>query len=160
MTEKGHRVVFFFLTLVNKIKKCSDHLSTHRASSPLLIMVSRKLGWKSIRKEGFVINVSMPLETLSLKCPCGYIKQDVVCLGEWHNYGQQILKFCGGLFILDWNGDDVTCRKCNKKAKVMEFHCSFCDKSTNIGVEYRVKGHTGRAVSMQMSVHKTVVLFN
>ena len=82
------------------------------------------------------------------------------CLGEWQNYGQRILKLCGGLFILDSNGDGVTCRKCNKKCNVIEFHCSFCDKITNIGVEYRVKGHTGRAVSMQMSVHKTVVFFN
>ena len=102
----------------------------------------------------------MPLETLSLKCPCGYIKHDVMCLGEWQNYGQRILKLCGGLFILDSNGDGVTCRKCNKTCNVIEFHCSFCDRTTNIGVEYRVKGHTGRAVSMQMSVHKTVVFFN
>ena len=61
---------------------------------------------------------------------------------------------------MDSNGDGVACRKCNRKSKVIEFHCSFCDKITNIGVEYRVKGRTGQAVSMQMSVHKTVVFFN
>lgn len=65
-----------------------------------------------------------------------------------------------GLFILDSNGDGVTCRKCNKKSNVIAFHCSFCDRTTNIGVEYRVNGRTGQAVSMQISVYKTVVFFN
>ena len=101
----------------------------------------------------------MPFETLSLKCPCGYIKHDVMCLGEWQN-SQQILKFCGGLFIVDSSGEGVSCRKCNKKATKIDFHCSFCDRKTIIGVEYRVKKSSGRAVSMQMSVHKTVVFFN
>lgn len=102
----------------------------------------------------------MPLETLSLKCPCGYIKHDVMCLGEFQSYSQRILKFCGGLFVVDSSGEGVTCRKCNKKAKEIEFHCSFCDRKTIIGVEYRVKKSSGRAVSMQISVHKTVVFFN
>ncbi|KAJ7360352.1 hypothetical protein OS493_016984 [Desmophyllum pertusum] len=102
----------------------------------------------------------MPLETLSLKCPCGYIKHDVMCLGTFQNYSERILKFCGGLFILDSSGEGVTCRKCNAKARKIEFHCSFCDRVAVIGVEYRVKANTGRAVSMQMSVHKTVVFSN
>lgn len=102
----------------------------------------------------------MPLETLSLKCPCGYIKHDVMCLGEWLDYDQRILKLCGGLFVVNSSGDGVTCRKCSKKCSEIEFYCSFCDRRTIIGVEYRVKKNSGRAVSMQMSVHKTMVFFN
>ena len=103
----------------------------------------------------------MPFDTLSLKCPCGYVKHDVMCLGERQNYGgQDLLKFCGGVFLVDSNGEGVTCRKCNKKSKMIEFHCSFCEKKTIIGVEYRVKKDTGCVFSMQMSVHKTLVFHN
>lgn len=61
---------------------------------------------------------------------------------------------------MDSSGQGVLCLKCNKRSKEIDFHCSFCDRRTVIGVEYRVKKSSGRAVSMQMSVHKTVVFFN
>ena len=102
----------------------------------------------------------MPFDTISLKCPCGYIKHDVACLGEWEDYHQQILNFCGGLFISDASGEGVVCRKCKRKVQEIRFNCPFCHRVTKIGVAYGVKASTGRAVYMQMSVHKTVVFFN
>ncbi|KAL9989071.1 hypothetical protein ACROYT_G003579 [Oculina patagonica] len=102
----------------------------------------------------------MPFDTISLKCCCGYIKHDVKCLGEWEDSDQRILRYCGGLFIPDASGEGVICRKCKRKTQEIRFNCPFCYRVTNIGVQYRVKANTGRAVYMQMSVHKTVVFFN
>lgn len=102
----------------------------------------------------------MPFDTISLKCPCGYIRHDVQCLGEWNDTNQGILKYCGGLFIQDASGEAVICRKCKHETREIRLSCPFCYKITNIGVAYRVKANTGRAVSMQMSVHKTMLFFN
>jgi len=102
----------------------------------------------------------MPFDTISLKCPCGYIRHDVQCLGEWNDTNQGILKYCGGLFIEDASGEAVICWKCKHETREIRLSCPFCYRITNIGVAYRVKANTGRPVSMQMSVHKTMLFFN
>lgn len=97
--------------------------------------------------------------TLSLKCPCGYIKHDVMHLGVFEEHKRKrLLDYCGGLWLVNASGaDGVSCKKCNLRASRIEFHCSFCDRITNIGVEERVAKRQGKVTIVQMSVHKTVV---
>lgn len=97
------------------------------------------------------------METLSLKCACGYIKHDVIHLGVWQNQPQKLLKFCGGLFSVDRAQDVVRCTKCPSTTTTIEFHCSFCDRVTIMPVKYRVAAGAGNVTTMQMSVHNTVV---
>ena len=99
----------------------------------------------------------MPGESLSLKCPCGYIKHDVIHLGLWENRDRRLLNFCGGLWIVNKEGSGATCKKCGTFVSQMEFFCAFCGKVTDIPVEYRAATSAGQAVIMQMSVHKAVV---
>lgn len=99
----------------------------------------------------------MSIETLSLKCSCGYIKHDVIHLGIWQDKESKLLKYCGGLFLVNRAGDCVSCKKCGTNVPTIEFHCAFCGKVTLIPVKYREAGQTGNAVILQMSVHKTVV---
>lgn len=99
----------------------------------------------------------MPGETLSLKCDCGYVKHDVMHLGPWENREKRLLRFCGGLFLVNQQGDGVTCKKCGEFAKEIEFFCAFCTKVTKIPVQYRLAATSGQATIVQMSVHKTVV---
>ena len=95
-------------------------------------------------------------ETLSLKCSCGYIKHDVMHLGVWQDSEQTMLKYCGGLFLID--GDDgVICKKCGIRSEGISFHCAFCSRVTVIPVKHRVAASAGRATTIQMSVHKTVI---
>ena len=98
------------------------------------------------------------VHTLSLKCPCGYIKHDVIHLGVWQDKEQRILQYCGGLFIIDDSGEAVTCKKCpTSNVKSIEFHCSFCNRVTVIGVQERVAKRSGKVSVMQLSIHKTFV---
>lgn len=99
----------------------------------------------------------MPGETLSLKCGCGYVKHDVMHLGLWENREERLLRFCGGLFLVNQQGDGVTCKRCGQFTKEIGFHCAFCTKVTQIPVQYRVAAISGQATIVQMSVHKTVV---
>ena len=99
----------------------------------------------------------MPGESLSLKCPCGYIKHDVIHLGAWEDRDRRILNFCGGIWIVNKEGSGATCKKCGLRISQLEFFCAFCGRVTDIPVQYRVAASAGRAVVMQMSVHKTVV---
>ena len=107
--------------------------------------------------------------TLSLKCPCGYVKHDVIHLGVFEQKGsKRLLDYCGGLFLINPGGDGVTCKKCNALTKMIDFHCAFCNRVSNIGVmlEQPVaakqptrQGGTEapRVTVVQMSVHQTVV---
>lgn len=95
--------------------------------------------------------------TLSLKCPCGYIKHDVVCLGRWHEREKRVLHYCGGLFLVNENGDGVTCKKCGAVTDTIEFFCAFCNKVTNISVEERLAKPAGRTMVVKMAVHDTVL---
>lgn len=99
----------------------------------------------------------MPGETLSLKCGCGYVKHDVIHLGPWENREKRLLKYCGGLFLVNQQGDGVTCKKCGVFSNQIEFFCAFCSKVTTIPVQYRLAAISGQATIVQMSVHKTVV---
>ena len=94
----------------------------------------------------------MPFDTISLKCPCGYIKHGIQCLGEWDASNQGMPKYCGGLFIQDASGEGVICRQCKRETREIRLSCPFCYRIPKIGVVYRVKANTGRAVSMQISV--------
>lgn len=89
--------------------------------------------------------------TLSLKCPCGYVKHDVMHLGVFEQHEKrQLLDSCwtilrsrGGLWIVNTGDGDgvslgVSYRKCGHRFKILQFHCSFCNRVTNIGVEERV----------------------
>ena len=95
--------------------------------------------------------------TLSLKCPCGYIKHDVMHLGIWKNHHDRLLKYCGGLFMVKDSGDAVVCKKCSDIAERIEFNCAFCGRVTIIGVQERVSERAGKTVVMELSIHKTVV---
>ena len=98
--------------------------------------------------------------TLSLKCPCGYIKHDVMHLGNFEQHkGRRLLDYCGGLFLVNANGDGVTCKKCGNRGRsnIIQFHCSFCNRVTNIGVQERIAKLEGRVTTVQMSVHTTAV---
>lgn len=97
------------------------------------------------------------IRTLSLKCPCGYIKHDVIHIGVYKDRENSLVKFCGGLFLIDSTKDVVTCRKCLTENSSIEFHCSFCDRKTVISVQERVQKSQGKVTVMQLSVHKTVV---
>lgn len=99
----------------------------------------------------------MPGETLSLKCPCGYIKHDVIHLGVWENKETRLLNYCGGLFLLNEGENGVSCKKCGTIATQIEFNCAFCGRVTQIPVEYGAAARRGQAIVVQMSVHKTVV---
>lgn len=103
------------------------------------------------------IIVTMPKETLSLKCVCGYIKHDIMHLGEWQCVGSCLLNYCGGLLQLNGTGDAVLCRKCSTTLTTVNFHCSFCDRVTDISVGYKTAEVEGRVTVMQMSVHKTIL---
>ena len=59
--------------------------------------------------------------------------------------------------MIDEDGKGVTCKKCRHKNDKTQFHCSFCNKTTIIPVQYRVANSSGNATVLQMSVHKTVV---
>ena len=84
--------------------------------------------------------------TLSLKCPCGYIKHDVMHLGTFEQHGKrQLLDYCGGLFMV------------KRDISIIRFHCAFCNRVTTMGVEYRVAKQVGKVAIIQMSVHETVV---
>ena len=99
----------------------------------------------------------MASETLSLKCPCGYVKHDVLHLGVWRDREHSLLNYCGGLFFMSGNVG-VACKKCKTFCETIEFHCAFCGRVTMIPVSDRVSAAAaGRAVTIQMSIHKTVV---
>ncbi len=97
----------------------------------------------------------MPQETLSLKCACGYIKNDIMHLGKWKQVGSSLLDYCGGLLQLNTTGDGVLCKKCSTTLKTVNFHCSFCDRVTDISVCYEAAKTDGKVTVVQMSVHKT-----
>ena len=99
----------------------------------------------------------MPGETLSLKCACGYVKHDVMHLGIWEDRESRLLRFCGGLFLVNQQGDGATCKKCGQFVNEVEFFCAFCGRVTMIPVQYRHAVRAGQATVVQMSVHKTVV---
>ena len=103
---------------------------------------------------------SPPGKTLSLKCPCGYVKHDVMHigtkLGKWNGTSKP-LNFCGGLWIVNETGQDATCKLCGASFSFVDFNCSFCGKETRIPVNYREASASGRTVILQMSVHKTIV---
>jgi len=103
--------------------------------------------------------VMQSYRTLSLKCPCGYIKHDVMHLGTFEQHGKrQLLDYCGGLFMVNANGYGVSCKRCNKRdISIIRFHCAFCNRVTTMGVEYRVAKQVGKVAIIQMSVHETVV---
>ena len=99
-------------------------------------------------------------KTLSLKCPCGYIKHDVMHIGtkqgEWKGTTKP-LNFCGGLWIVNETGQDVSCKLCGCRASSVAFQCSFCGKGTRVSVNYKEASTSGRAKVVQMSVHKTII---
>ena len=107
------------------------------------------------------------VRTLSLKCPCGYIKHDVIHLGVFEQQGRKrLLDYCGGLFLINAGGDGVSCKKCNTRVNTIDFHCSFCNRVSSIGVtmvepvaRQQVQGgaEAPGATVLQMSVHQTVV---
>ena len=97
------------------------------------------------------------VRTLSLKCPCGYIKHDVIHIGEWFDRDKRLIQFCGGLYLVDSSGNFVTCKKCTDKTTSIEFYCAFCGHVTIIGVQERVAKRNGKVKVMNLSVHKTVV---
>ncbi len=99
----------------------------------------------------------MPKETLSLKCACGYIKHDIMHLGEWKSVESSLLDYCGGLLQLNATGDGVLCRKCSTTLNTVNFHCSFCDRVTDISVRYEAAKAEGKVTIVQMSVHKTIL---
>lgn len=99
----------------------------------------------------------MPGETLSLKCACGYVKHDVMHLGIWEDRESRLLRFCGGLFLVNQQGDGATCKKCGQFVNEVEFFCAFCGRVAKIPVQYRLAIIGGQATVVQMSVHKTVV---
>ncbi len=101
--------------------------------------------------------INMPGETLSLKCPCGYVKHDVMHLGIWENKERRLLNYCGGLFLVNEAGSGVTCKKCGTFASQIDFNCAFCSQESRIPVEYRLAKIRGQATVVKMSVHKTVV---
>ena len=99
-------------------------------------------------------------KTLSLKCPCGYVKHDVMhlgtVLGEWQGTNKP-LNYCGGLWIVDETGQSVSCKLCGKTSKEMSFNCAFCGKVTLIPVNFKEASTSGRVTIVQMSVHQTIV---
>ena len=99
-------------------------------------------------------------KTLSLKCPCGYVKHDVMHIGvkkgEWKGKSKP-LNYCGGLWIVNESGKNAYCKLCGFSASSVAFNCSFCGKETCIPVNYREASTSGRATILQMSVHKTVI---
>ena len=95
--------------------------------------------------------------TLSLRCPCGYIKHDVMHIGKWVDYSNKVVQFCGGLFLIDGSGNSVSCKKCGNQASKIDFFCSFCSRNTEIGVQERIAKAAGKIEIMQMSIHKTVI---
>ena len=96
--------------------------------------------------------------TLSLKCPCGYIKHDVMHLGFFEQHKERrLLNYCGGLWLVNPGGDGVTCKKCRDRNKILQFHCEFCNRVSSIEVEERVAKLEGKVTTIQMSVHTTVV---
>ena len=100
------------------------------------------------------------MRTLSLKCSCGFVKHDVMCLGEWANAAERLLKYCGGLFIVSETGDDVSCNRCSKAATKIEFHCAFCGRVSTIPVTptLNVGGPEPKIINnLGGSFHKTVV---
>lgn len=97
------------------------------------------------------------METLSLKCACGYIKHDVLHIGVWQNSAECIVKFCGGLFNVDKEKDVIRCKKCDTHYPEMEFHCSLCERVTTMPVKYRVAYGAGNVVAMKMSVPTSLV---
>ncbi len=99
----------------------------------------------------------MPKETLSLKCACGYIKHDIMHLGIWQNRATNLLEYCGGLLQLNPTGDGVICRKCSTTLNTVNFHCSFCDRVSDISVRYEAAKIEGKVSIIQMSVHQTIV---
>lgn len=99
-------------------------------------------------------------KTLSLKCPCGYVKHDLMHLGikqgKWEGT-KKPLNYCGGLVIVNESQQTVTCKLCGFAFKSVELHCSFCGKQTFMPVNYKEDLLAGRITVLQMSVHKTVV---
>ena len=55
------------------------------------------------------------------------------------------------------NGDGVACKKCGVWNNRLEFHCSFCNRVSNIGVQERIAKLEGRVTTVRMSVHTTAV---
>ena len=99
----------------------------------------------------------MAAETLSVKCSCGYVKHDIMHVGYWYDKENSLMKLCGGLFLMKGNSG-VVCKKCNNSHEIVDFLCPFCDKAIKISVRDRVAAVvSGRASSVKMSVHKTVV---
>jgi len=94
------------------------------------------------------------ISTLSLKWPCGYVKHDVMCLGDVVDQHHMLFHFCGGLFILHQNG--VQCAKCNKTAKQIDFSCSFCGRQTTIPVQ-QSKPNASFKVKQMDRMHRTFI---
>ena len=105
------------------------------------------------------------IRTLSLKCRCGYIKHDAIHLGVFEQKGRKRLLDYGGLWLVSAGGDGVSCMKCKTRTSKIEFHCSFCNHVTNIGVQVEPEQQLEQGaaparvapVVIQMSVHQTVV---
>ena len=96
-------------------------------------------------------------ETLSLKCPCGYVKHDVLHLGVWQDRKNSLLIYCGGLFLMKGNYG-AACRKCKILTEIVEFNCAFCNRITTISIKDRASAAAeGRAFTIQMNIHRTVV---
>ena len=99
-------------------------------------------------------------KTLSLKCPCGYVKHDVMHLGvkkgQWKGSNKP-LNYCGGLFLVSETGNNGYCKLCGFCTSSVDFNCAFCGKETRIPVNYREAATSGRVTILQMSVHKTVI---
>ncbi|CAJ0950373.1 unnamed protein product, partial [Mesorhabditis belari] len=71
------------------------------------------------------MNPTRPTDTLSLRCRCGYVKHDVMCLGDVVDKEAKLFHFCGGLFIVKKKGR-VECAKCRKTSTKLTFTCAFC----------------------------------
>ena len=104
----------------------------------LSTILSLQLTWQvsyQQKKHCFDYFIFKEVCTLSLKCPCGYIKHDVIHIGDWLDCDKRLIQFCGGLYLVDSSGDFVTC---TNKTTSIEFYCAFCGHVTIIGVQERV----------------------
>ena len=78
-------------------------------------------------------------------------------LGLWEDRETRLLRYCGGLLLVNQQGDGATCKKCGVFLNQVEFFCGFCGRVTTVPVQYRLAVVAGQATVVQMSIHKTVV---
>ena len=102
------------------------------------------------------------VRTLSLKCPCGYVKHDAMHIGvkkgQWKGSSKP-LNYCGGLWIVSEAGKNAYCKLCGVCTSSVAFNCAFCGRETRIPLDYIQASTTGRAKILQMSVHETVIFW-